>query len=114
MDEFQERYIEHQERKKKQFDNNYDGTKIFYDENKIIELFDILENRRSQRIFNEDPICVGKLEMIKEAARLAPSSCNRQAIYLKKMEPYEADELLVGAKKWSLNADKVYLLLDIL
>ena len=110
MDEYQERYMEHQDRKKKMLDSEPDGAKIFYNISEILKILEIMENRRSQRNFIEKPIKEVDIEVIKKAVSYAPSSCNRQAVYLKEIEPYEFEELFVGARKWSLKANKIYLI----
>lgn len=111
IDRFQERYLEHQKRKANNFDKDPDGAKIFYNDKRIIEMIEIMENRRSQRNFNDKKIEDGKIALIKESVLLAPSSCNRQAIYLREIDSYNFENLVVGGTKWSLNADKIYLIL---
>ena len=107
---YQERYLAHQERKRKILSG--DGMT----ENYTIEgdIFSVIEARVSQRIFNDEPIIPTDLTKIYESIRLAPSSCNRQAILIKPitLEPdrRRLDALLVGGKNW-LTGAKVVLLL---
>jgi nitroreductase len=101
MDIFQERYLTHQERKKHLEDNT--------SEERIISnnYFEVLENRRSQRIFNDKPVDQDTLSAIINSGLHAPSSCNRQAVYVKYIDNDLAERLLVGGKKWINKADKV-------
>ena len=110
MDIYQERYLAHQERKRKTLAG--DGTTESY----TIEgdIFSAIEARVSQRIFNDESIIPTDLAKIYESIRLAPSSCNRQAILIKPitLEPdrQRLAALLVGGKDWLFGA-KVILLL---
>ncbi|GAG74744.1 unnamed protein product, partial [marine sediment metagenome] len=110
MDIYQERYLAHQERKRKILAG--DGVT----ENCTIEgdILNAIEARVSQRIFNDKPIIPADLTKIYESIRLAPSSCNRQAILIKPitLEPdrQQLDTLLIGGKDWLAGA-KIILLL---
>lgn len=44
-----------------------------------MDFFNVLEQRYSVRSYRPDPVEAEKLEQIMEAARLAPTACNRQA-----------------------------------
>ena len=111
MDKYQERYLKHQESKK-----NMTATeeKTFYSDSEIAPLFDIMYNRRSQRLFNSEDVSEEDLVTIINAANAAPSSCNRKAVELKVVESKESIEklsnLLVGGTGWMKNANKVILL----
>jgi len=111
MDIYQKRYLEHQESKK-----NMAATeeKTFYSDSEIAPLFDIMYNRRSQRLFNSEDVSEEDLVTIINAANAAPSSCNRKAVELKVVESKESIEklsnLLVGGTGWMKNANKVILL----
>ena len=111
MDIYQERYLKHQESKK-----NMAATeeKTFYGDSQIAPLFDIMYNRRSQRLFNSEDVSEEDLVTIINAANAAPSSCNRKAVELKVVESKESIEklsnLLVGGTGWMKNANKVILL----
>jgi len=112
MDKYQERYLKHQESKK-----NMAATeeKTFYSDSEIAPLFDIMYNRRSQRLFNSEDVSEEDLVTIINAANAAPSSCNRKAVELKVVESKESIEklsnLLVGGTGWMKNANKVILLI---
>ena len=43
-----------------------------------MDFFDVIKNRYSVRAYRTDPVEPEKLEKILEAARIAPSACNRQ------------------------------------
>ena len=105
VDEYQQRYLEHIERKKKM--RTTDDKKI-YSYDKIQDFFNILESRRSQRVFNKNEILGDEINLLLESVRVAPSSCNRQAIYIKMFDKVE--DLLVGSKGWINNANKIFLL----
>jgi len=112
MDIYQKRYLEHQESKK-----NMAATeeKTLYSDSEIAPLFDIMYNRRSQRLFNSEDVSEEDLVTIINAANAAPSSCNRKAVELKVVESKESIEklsnLLVGGTGWMKNANKVILLI---
>lgn len=103
MDEYQERYLEHQERKKHLED--------FSEEENLYDRYDLMQvigNRRSQRVFNREEISFDVIVDIVNSALYAPSSCNRQAVYLREINSNDAERLLVGGKKWIDKANKVY------
>ena len=92
-DTYQERYLAHQARKQHVLEMGTEARSFW----------DVLACRHSQRIFDERLIGADELERLYEAIRLAPSSCNRQAIV---MQPVftEAlsvlEALLVGGRGW--------------
>lgn len=94
-DIYQERYIKHQSKKKKQ-------------------LIEILENRVSQRIFNNESITEQEILKILHYMAEVPNSCNRQAIYSSVISDRTKKELLggilVGGVGWIHRADKIILL----
>jgi len=114
-DEFQKRYLDHQAKKVKQLASK-DGEKEFYRFNPVQQgnFFNILGERRSQRIFNRTPIEQEKLDLLAGAIRLCPSSCNRQAISIKDISSRDEKELisglLVGGVGWCHRADHIFLL----
>jgi len=109
MDQFQERYLEHKERKTNTLDNQ-EGVLYQPNTKEELETFKkILLNRRSQRIFNKEEITKEEIELLEQAIIHSPSSCNRQAIYIKYVDPYIAEQYLVGGKRWSDKANKVML-----
>lgn len=109
MDEFQERYLDHQERKKESLESFTGDNKITYSLRDLTALKEILMNRRSQRIFNSTPITEEELKEIILSVIYAPSSCNRQAIYLIDANPKVVEQYLVGGKNWINKANKVLL-----
>lgn len=110
MDVFQERYLNHQERKTKSLEEKNGVDKIDYSVLEKTTLKEIMINRRSQRIFNDEKIIPEDFRDILLSVKVAPSSCNRQAIYLKEIEPMDAEVYLVGGKKWIDKAYRVFLL----
>jgi len=110
-DVYQERYLNHIERKKKSAVSEEAATNYPVDR---ATLFDVLAARRSQRTFNDKELTEIELGWIYEAVRLAPSSCNRQAIFIRltvdEQEKQCLDCLLVGGQGW-LQGAKVILLL---
>jgi len=92
-DTYQERYLAHIERKQRT-QRRPDEARSFWD---------VLACRHSQRTFDERLIGADELERVYEAVRLAPSSCNRQAIVV---QPVFAETLavlealLVGGRRW--------------
>lgn len=110
MDIYQERYLAHRERKEKTLAGNGMVENCTVEDN----VFSAIEARVSQRIFNDEPIIPADLAKIYESIRLAPSSCNRQAILAKPItldtDKHRLDALLVGGKDWLADA-KIILLL---
>lgn len=109
-DEAQERYLKHQERKKKLLEeNNYqlnvNCTQL--DKDKLAYISDI---RKSIRIFNNIDVSESELEYIQEIISKVPTSCNRKAVYFVETSPKFAEEMLVGGKNWVDKANKVLLM----
>lgn len=109
-DVFQERYLDHQKRKNNSLEDFKGSDKTSYSELARDILTNVLSSRRSQRIFNDDVVSSEDMEWILKAIRVAPSSCNRQAVYVVDADPSVADNLLVGGKGWASKAQKILLL----
>jgi nitroreductase len=114
-DIYQQRYIEHQERKKKSFISDWGSQKFREYTNKDWEgLRDVFRNRRSQRVFNGEEIRDSDLEKVVNSLSLVPSSCDRKAVNVSIVR--ERDDkallggLLVGGVGWMHRSDKVLLL----
>lgn len=94
-DQYQERYKNHQSRKRDQ-------------------LIEILNSRVSQRIFNGEPITENEIKAILINMAKVPNSCSRQAVYAKIIEQRDEKELLgaflVGGVGWIHRAEKILLL----
>lgn len=104
MDIFQQRYLGHIERKKK-----FQTTdKIFYSSKEVRFLIKVIKNRRSQRVFNQKLITEKEINLLLESIKHAPSSCNRQAIYIKIFDKIQ--DILVGGKDWMGEANKIFLI----
>lgn len=102
MDEYQIRYLKHKETKLKKTNIK----NVYNDQAKGI-FKEILNNRKSVRLFNKNNIC-NIDEMLEYALSVSPSSCNRHGIYLKEVDPEYAESILVGGKNWLNKANKVY------
>lgn len=106
-DVYQQRYLDHIARKRNSLEP---GLR----ELREPSFWDVLRSRRSQRTFLRLPIERDALERIYQAVRLAPSSCNRQAILVKEVTAYpdlvEIENLLVGGEGWLSGAPVVLLL----
>jgi len=116
MDIYQERYKAHIARKKAAIQHALDSTpkrkrKLPADH---LALVDAIEKRRSQRIFNDLRLSKLEMEYLCEAVRLAPSSCNRQAISVKITDDagdrFHLSSMLVGGQDWMFRATTVFLL----
>ena len=101
-DPYQERYLEHQARKRRELAGEPSPVLA------------ALRARRSQRVFDGRPLKEEELREVYEAIRLAPSSCNRQAILVKPVGDAEGkatlERLLVGGRGWLDGAAVVLLL----
>ena len=112
-DKFQERYLIHQKYKKGQLAGIY--GKKYNKHNKNFKNFyqELIESRRSQRIFNSNKISNNKIDFIIKCLIESPSSCNRQAIKIKiidkKSQKEMLDNLLVGGVNWCHKANKILL-----
>ena len=112
-DEYQERYLNHQERKTQLLESDDVIIEKKFIQYTLLEqtaLKEIMFNRRSQRKFTPQKITSEEWKWIKTAIQIAPSSCNRQAIYGMLADPKTAEEYLVGGSRWIDKADKVILL----
>ena len=110
-DKFQERYLEHIARKKETIRKKTGVRKKEYTLSVFNNVLNIIENRRSQRIFNKEPIDKDDLHFINRVAVAAPSSCNRQAICMEIRKPTkELSEYLVGGKNWCHKASLILML----
>lgn len=114
-DVFQHRYLKHQQNKKKQltYQDQGSGPSMFTKQD--AELFSaIAHSRRSQRIFNHEPITDDELQHILSLTVTAPSSCNRQAISGRIVRTRDDKEvltgILVGGVGWIHRADTIVLL----
>lgn len=111
--EYQERYLRHQAKKKRQLTNG-EGTTV-KPIRKNAPLPTLLAHRRSQRVFNTEPIPDKVFEDILKAATTAPNSCNRHGIKLRVVTDRREKELLsgilVGGVGWIQRADKIVLFL---
>lgn len=115
-DVYQERYLEHMARKKARIE------KALAEKPKVspkrspdfLSMVYVMRNRRSQRVFNDLGLSKTELGWIYEAVRLAPSSCNRQAILVKvierEQERLRLASLLVGGRDWMSRATTILLL----
>jgi len=110
MDEFQDRYLEHQNRKKDFIENQLGHYKIGYEKKEKQAFNKVLRNRRSQRVFIKEEVSDELINELCEAVRISPSSCNRQAVYIRETSPEYAEQMFVGAKNWSKNANRVLML----
>lgn len=109
MDEFQKRYEDHQLRKSKTLEER-SGDEFQKNYESFPYIKRIMENRRSQRIFNDELIADCEINEILNAIRISPSSCNRQAIYIKEVRPEDIEKYLVGGKNWINKANRTFLL----
>ena len=95
MDEYQSRYLEHQDKKKR-------------------TLMKIIKDRHSTRIFSDLDVSDYTIRVVLEAVGLCPSSCDRKAIDT--MVISDRDDkallggLLVGGVGWVHRAPKIILL----
>ena len=115
QDIYQQRYIEHQAKKRQQLapsSGETDWKK--YSAEEIAALFAVLKNRRTQRTFNSSPITQEEMDKLAKAMAASPSSCNRQAIVGRVISERDEKELLsgllVGGVGWSHRADKIVIL----
>ncbi len=114
-DIYQERYLAHQQKKRDQL-SPQPGTSSFqtFSPEEAAALYQILESRRSQRVFSSREVEYAVIEQILKAMALCPSSCNRQAINAKLISSRDDKEflsgILVGGVGWSHRANKLMLL----
>ena len=95
MDEYQERYMKHQQSKRK-------------------ALFKIMKDRHSDRMFDNGDIEDGTVRILLEATKYCPSSCNRKAVNIVVIDSRDDKALLgghlVGGVGWIHRASKILLL----
>lgn len=107
---YQERYLEHQKRKKESLQGKYEKEKT-YSESEIKTVKEVFKNRKSSRVFNGESV---NLKEILEMVETSPSSCDRKGVIYKIIEEREDKELLsgllVGGVGWVNRADKIILL----
>jgi len=103
---YQDRYLQHQENKKATIQAGVYNLK-----KKITNNFDtIINERKSDRIYSEEKITKKQLNLLEKLSNNAPSSCNRQGVYIKTInKPEELDNFLVGGKGWIGKASAVML-----
>jgi nitroreductase len=112
MDIYQERYLIHQKRKRLSLTSNYGSAKFRkYNKKEQKIFFEVLENRVSQRTFNEEPI---DITPILKAVETAPSSCGRQGVFVKEITTRNEKDLLsgllVGGTGWIYRGQSILLL----
>lgn len=112
-DVYQDRYISHQEKKKRQLMFSEGEEKKDLPKSFIQSTEQLLKYRRSQRLFNNKPIEEKDLIKILDAATYAPNSCNRHGIKLKvvtdRTDKSLLNGILVGGVGWVYRADIVIL-----
>jgi len=111
QDIYQQRYLAHQERKRKMFASTYGTSKFKKYSKKEQKVFEeILKNRSSQRTFNREPVDIDK---ILELAEYRPSSCDRRSVEMKVISDRDDKDLLsgllVGGVGFIQRADKILL-----
>ena len=112
MDVYQERYIEHQKRKRQSLAGNTGTTDFHIYSEEVKEWFELIAiNRRSQRTFSSVDIDITPILKMMETA---PSSCNRHAVYVKTITGRDDKDLLsgllVGGVGWVCHAHTILLL----
>lgn len=115
MDTYQERYLEHQAKKKRQLTESEGEKAKLYTNTERKVITSLLSRRRSQRVFSGEPVGEGTLKKILQAATTAPNSCNRHGIGLKVITDRREKELLsgilIGGVGWIHRADAIVLFL---
>lgn len=95
MDKYQDRYIKHQARKKKQ-------------------LVKLIKQRHSTRIFSDKPVEDTKIEKLIDSLQYAPSSCDRHGVYpviiTERNDKSLLGGILVGGVGWVHRAPVIMLL----
>ena len=83
-----------------------------------MDIFEVIDKRRSIRKFKHEPVATEHLKKILEAARLAPSGGNRQPWYfvivrnLETKKAISASSKLEGNQKLLLSADTIIVLVS--
>lgn len=110
---YQDRYIKHQEKKKRQLMYSEGVRSTPIKANASLEA--VLNARRSQRVFNGEKLTDKELNKILAAATTAPNSCNRHGLKMKVIKERDQKELLggllVGGVGWIHRADTIVLFL---
>jgi len=81
---------------------------------KLLDVFEVIEKRRSIRKFKPNPIAKEHLKKILEAGRLAPSGGNRQPWYfiiIRELEAKKALSIVANNQKFIAEADTVIVVL---
>ena len=107
---YQDRYLNHQKRKKESLQGKYEPEKT-YSAKEIKIVKEVFKNRKSSRVFNGESV---ELKDVLEMVETSPSSCDRKGVGYKVIERREDKELLsgllVGGVGWINRADKIILL----
>ncbi len=115
MDEYQKRYLEHQEKKAKSLIGSKGILHKPYTSKEKETFFKILENRKSQRVFSNEELSSHEIDQLEKAIRTSPSSCNRKAVITRTITKREDKEilsgLLVGGVGWAYRGQAIILLL---
>jgi nitroreductase len=115
MDEYQRRYLDHQEKKAKSLMGDRGILHKPYTKKETELFFKILKNRISQRVFSSEEISKHELDQIETAIRTAPSSCNRKGVFTRTITRREDKEvlsgLLVGGVGWAYRGQAILLLI---
>ena len=109
-DKYQDRYLDHQESKKRVLDGDFSSG----NKKKITDSFSMIVNRRrSIRAFTSKVIDGKTLQKIIEDINNVPSSCNRRAVKMKIISDAhrkeDLDLILRGGNMWLRKADSVIL-----
>ena len=111
IDLYQKRYLDYHKIRRHLSDEpppNYDAH-----EQRVC--LKIMKGRRSQRVFNGAALTTNEIARLLLAIQLAPSSCNRRAVYGRMVgtedEKNTLSALLVGGAGWIHTADVIMLLL---
>jgi len=115
MDTYQERYLDHQAKKKRQLTESEGEKGKPYTNTERKVLTSLLSRRRSQRVFTSEPIDNGVRQRILDSATTAPNSCNRHGLGLRVVTDRREKELLsgllIGGIGWIHRADTIVLFL---
>jgi nitroreductase len=111
---YQERYLAHQKRKKEMLAGKYEKELTYTLKEK--ETFEkILKNRHSSRVFSGEKLTQKEIDTIERLAKLCPSSCDRQGVQLRWVADRDLKDLLsgilVGGVGWVNRADQIVLLM---
>ena len=111
-DIYQSRYLAHQAKKKEQMTGQGEEPQHLSEYMPVVAE-KLLTHRRSQRLFNSEPIPGEILDKIIGAATYAPNSCNRHGVRLltviDRTEKTLLSGILVGGAGWVHRADTVVL-----